>query len=233
LKFFEAIKSLFPISRAFQLTVNNNKRKFIKGLAVLPETVRQEMELVYFDIFPDTTRFPEKWEKTFAILFTNGEIIKRRSILDSLWKINGGGQSAVFLETILQSIDNNIKVVENVPICDPRITLSVYVAVCGNKTMRCGNNRARCSYRLGNGDFTPSMLRNDVIEFYSLPDDERYWAYCFFVCKNVLRNSNHEIIHIEKLNMDMIWKNYIEYLILKIKPVHSTAIVFIDWGIGG
>jgi hypothetical protein len=229
LKFFEAIKSLFPLSRAFWLFVDNNKRKLIKGLSKLPENVRHELELVYFDIFPDTTRFPEKWEEVFAVLFSSGETVKRRNILDSLWKINTGGQSAKFLEMILQSIDTNIKIIENNPICDPRVTLAVHIAICGNRTMRCGNYRARCDYRFGNNGFIPSMLRNDNIEFYTLPDGEDYWAYCFFVCKNALRNGNQEIVYVEKLKIDAIWKNYIEYLILKIKPVHSAAIVFIDW----
>jgi hypothetical protein len=227
------MKSLFPLSRAFWLFVNNNKRKLIKGLSKLPENVRHELELVYFDIFPDTTRFPEKWEKVFAVLFTTGEMVKRRSILDSLWKINAGGQSAYFLEQILQYIDNSLMIIENVPICDPRSTLSIGIAVCGNKTMRCGNKRARCNYHLSNGTFVPTMLRNDVIEFYTLPDDIKYWAFCFFVCNNVYRDGNNQIVFIEKLRLNIIWKNYIEYLILKIKPVHSTAIVFIDWQEGG
>jgi hypothetical protein len=223
------MKSLFPLSRAFQLFVNNNKRKLIKGLSKLPENVRHEIELVYFDIFPDTTRFPEKWEKIFAVIFTNGELVKRRNILESLWKINNGGQSAIFLEEILQGISKSISIVENVPVCDPRSTLSVMVAACGNKTMRCGNKRGRCNAFLSNGSFIPSMLRNDITEFYSLPDDVQFWSFCFYVCRNVYRNGNNEILHVEKLRLNYIWKSYVEYLILKTKPVHSTAIVFIEW----
>jgi hypothetical protein len=229
LKFFEVFKNLFPLSRAFELFVNNSKRKLIKGLSFLAEDIRREAELVYFDLFPDTTRFPEKWEKTFAVLFTSGELVKRRNILESLWKINSGGQSAVFLQEILQGISESILIIENVPVCDPRSTLSVRVAVCGNKVMRCGNRLARCNAHLSNGAFIPSMLRNDIIEFYSLPDDRRYWAFCFYVCRNVYRNGNNEILHVEKIRLNIIWKNYVEYLILKTKPVHSTAIIFIEW----
>ena len=115
MKFFEAMKNLFSHSRAFQLFVDNNKRKFVKGLSLLPENVRKEAELVYFDIFPDTTRYPEKWEDVFGVLFTEAEQEKRREILDSLWKINRGGQGAYFLQTILEVI-GDIKVVENNPV---------------------------------------------------------------------------------------------------------------------
>jgi hypothetical protein len=229
LKFFEAVVTLFPLARAFILFADNIKRKFIKSISVLFEDIRHEAELVYFDLFPDTTRFPEKWETTFAVYFTTKEIEGRRNILDSLWKINTGGQSAVFLEEILQGISKSISVVENVPICNPRAILSARVAVCGNKTMRCGNKRGRCNAFLSNGSFTPSMLRNDITEFYSLPDDVQFWAFCFFVCCNVYRNGNNEILHVEKLRLNSIWKNYMEYLILKTKPVPSTAIVFIEW----
>jgi hypothetical protein len=229
LKFFEAIKSLLPISRAFQLFVDNNKRKFFKGLAGLPEIVRREIELVYFDIFPDTTRFPEKWEKTFAVLFTNGEIIKRRSILDSLWKINGGGQSAVFLEMILQSIDSNIKIIENIPVGNPRDSNAVLFSINKNPNMVCGNKKAVCSYRIGDSTFVPYILQNDILRLYDIPDDKNFWGFCFYICGSVVRNSQNKILYVQKIKIESIWKNYIEYLILKIKPVHTTAVLFIEW----
>jgi hypothetical protein len=229
LKYFEALKSLFPISRAFRLIIDNNKRKLIKGLAKLPEEARKEMELAYLDIFPDTTRFPEKWEKTFAVYFTANELPKRRNILDSLWKINSGGQSAEYLQEVLQGIENTIHVIENVPVSDPRSVRVVRLAVCGNRIMVCGNRKAVCDYRLDNTPFIPSVLRNDVSEFYTLPYDRNYWEMCFFVCKEVVRDGRNNIIFVRQLTMNIVWKNYVEYLILKIKPVHSTAIVFINW----
>jgi hypothetical protein len=223
------MKSLFPISRAFRLFVNNNKRKLIKGLSRLPENIRHKIELVYFDIFPDTTRFPEKWEKVFAVVFTAAELSKRKNILSVLWKINKGGQSWPFLEEVLQGIDENIRVIENVPVSDPRSIRVVRLAVCGNRIMVCGNRKAVCDYRLDNTPFLPFILRNDVSEFYTLPYDSRYWEMCFFVCKEVVRDGRGNIIFVRQLAIDIVWKNYIEYLILKIKHVHSTAILFIDW----
>ena len=38
-----------------------------------------------------------------------------------------------------------------------------------------------------------------------------------------------KIVYCQKLTVDAKWKPYIEYLILKIKPVHTGVIVFIDW----
>jgi hypothetical protein len=228
LKFFEAVVALFPRARAFFSFVDNLKRRFIKSISVLFEDIRHEAELVYFDLFPDTTRCPEKWESTFAVYFTAKEIEKRRNIIDSLWKINKGGQSWPFLQEVLEGI-GEIKVVENVPVVNPRLVKTVDVAVCDNDIMFCDNELAVCDYRLGDDGFIPSVLRNDISEFYSIPVNREYWEMCFFICKNILRDNHFNISYVEPLKLSAVWRNYVEYLILKIKPVHSTAIVFIDW----
>jgi len=229
LNFFEAIKNLFSHSRAFQLFVDNNKRKLVKGLSFLPEHTRQEAELVYFDIFPDTTRYPDKWENVFGILFTEAELEKRRDILDSLWKINRGGQSALFLEEILQKIDGEIHVFENVPLRNPRDSNIAYPSCCDNQIMVCDHKQALCDFRVGDENFIPTLLMNNNSEVYNFPADPKFWETCFFVCKSVVRNNRNEILYIERLQIAERWKNYIEYLILKIKPLHTTAVLFVEW----
>jgi hypothetical protein len=229
LKFFEAIKLLFPRSRAFELFVDNDKRKMMKAISVLPEDIRHEAELVYMDLFPDTTRFPEKWENTFAVYFAAKELPGRRNILESLWKINNGGQSAVFLEEVLQSL-GNLSIVENIPLINPfQVYASLDLAVCDNEIMICDLEEAVCDYRLGDQGFEPFVLRNDTMGLYSIPEDPAYWSTCFFICKQAWRDGGNHIVYVELQEMDITWKNYIEYLILRIKPVHTTAVVFIDW----
>jgi hypothetical protein len=180
-------------------------------------------------LFPDTTRCPEKWEDVFAVLFTEAEMEKRRDILDSLWKINKGGQSSLFLQEVLNKIDNRISVTENIPVGNPRDNNAVIMAVCDNEIMCCDNGKAVCEYRIGDDTFTPAVLQNDVSEIYSIPNDYRYWGVCFFIGGTVFRNSLKEILYVEKLKIESRWKNYIEYIILKIKPVHTTAVLFIEW----
>ena len=227
--FFDAIKLLFPRSRAFNFTIDSDKRKLIKAIAVLPEDIRHEMEQVYFDLFPETSRCIDDWEKVFAVIFSSKELAKQRNVLAALWRINKGGQSAVFLESLLRSIDANILVVENTPVSNPRQRSITNVAVCGSKTLCCKNVKAVCGYRVGDESFSPSILRNDVSELYSIKNDPRFWVYCYFVCKRVVRNSRNEILYIEKLQIKKEFRNYIEYLILKIKPVHTVAVMFIEW----
>ena len=199
--FFDAIKLLFPRSRAFNFTINSNKRKLIKAIAVLPEDIRHEMEQVYFDMFPETSRCIEDWEKVFAVVFSSKELAKQRNVLAALWRINKGGQSAVFLESMLRNIDANILVVENTPVSNPRQRSITNVAVCGNKTLCCKNVKAVCGYRVGDENFSPSILRNDVSELYSIKNDPRFWAYCYFICRRVVRNNKNEILYVEKIQI--------------------------------
>jgi hypothetical protein len=232
-KFFEAVKTLFPQSRAFEFFVANKKYKLVQALCELPENVRREGELVYFDLFPETTRYPERWEKVFALFFTQAEYEKRRAIIDSMWKVISGGQSAQFLQDLLWCIDGRIEVIENVPTSNPRHSSIVDLCVNGNRSMRCGNRKAVCNYRRGNIGFTPTIIQNDATSDYDIPFDTDYWEFCFFICKSAVRNPRGQILYIEPLILDAVWRNYVEYLILKIKPVQSTAIVFIDWQEGG
>jgi hypothetical protein len=227
--FFEAVKNLLPRARAFQLFIDNNKRRFFEALSELPEDVKREAERVYTDTFPDTTRFPDIWEKTFALYLTEAEYSKRRNILDALWKTISGNQAIDFLQSVLRSFDRNFFVAENIPLTDPRNKNSAGIAVCDYKTMCCDNDFAVCDYLMGDADFTPSILQNDVSEIYTIPDDTRFWETCFFVCKSVYRNEVYEILFIEPMEINIVWKNIIEYLVLKIKPVHTTAVMFVKW----
>lgn len=229
MNFFNAIKLLFPFSRAFDLTFQNDKRRLIKAISILPEDIRKEMELVYFDLFPDTSRVPQLWERVFAVVFSEIVFEKKRDMLTVLWRVNKGGQSSFFLQNVLQKIEKNILVVENVPVGNPRQKNVVNVVVCGNKIACCGNIKAVCGYRIGDSGFVPTVLRNDVSEVYSVKNDSRFWVFCFFVCGAVFRNSKGDILYIKKIKIKKEFKSCVEYLILKIKPVHSVAVLFIEW----
>ena len=229
MSFFDAIKNLFTHSRAFQLFVDNNKRKLIKGLSFLPENTRQEAELVYFDIFPDSTRYPEKWEEVFGIIFVEAEQEKKREILNSLWARNNEGQSGAFLEEVLQRIIPEIRVIENIPVKNPRDGNVAVLSINGHQTMVCGNNKAVNYFRVGDSSFIPTVLQNDTSDLYSISDNPKHWETCFYICHTVERNSSNKITFIRKINIEKRWKNYIEYIILKIKPVHTTAVLYIEW----
>ena len=227
--FFDAAKALLPTSAMWNLTQERNLRKLFEAIAVLPEDLRREMELVYMDYFPDSTRCLERWEEVFSVIFTQSDIGERRDFLKLLWGINHGGQSLYFVRSVLQGVFPEIVVEENIPVANPREANIAYFAVCDNEIMVCDNEKAVCDYREGDETFVPTILRNGTESPYTLPNDARYWEFCFYVCKKVVRNSRNEILYVEKLQIPAIYKNYIEYFILRIKPVHTVAVMAVEW----
>jgi hypothetical protein len=229
MRFLDAIKALFPFSKAFRLVIDNNHRKLVKSLSFLPEKIRTEAEKVYMDLFPYTTRAVVKWSKAFAIIFGGKELKKQRDILQANWRIHLKGQSASFMEYILQHLDPKIKVIENVPVSNPRQSNIGMSAVNGNEQMVNGGQFAINNYHLGDDNFIPYVINNDLSEFYTIPNNPEWWDTCFFICGGVIRNDYNEILYAYQIQMSKVWKNYLEYLVLKMKPLHSTAIIFIDW----
>jgi len=229
MSFFQAIKALLPQSRAFNISHESQKRKMMLAISELPEDIRKEAEQVYLDLFPYTTRAINKWGDTFAILFGGREIKKQRDIIQACWRLHLKGQSATFMEYILRHIDDRIRVVENEPVSNPRQSNVGMIAVNGNRNMVCGGRRARNGYHLGDANFIPYTIKNDLSEFYSIPNEPRWWGPCFFVCGGVMRNELNEILYADPVRLESVWKNFIEYLVLKMKPLHSTAIIFIKW----
>lgn len=227
--FFDAIKALLPYSSAWDITQAKNMRWLFAAIAVLPEDLRKEIEAVYFDYFPETTRSPEKWEQVFQVIFTQAELELRRSVLQGLWQMNNNGGAAIFLQKVLQEVWPSLQLIENVPTGNPRGPSAVNFMVCGNETACCGNRKAICGYRIGDGDFETTVLRNDTASSYTIPNDPAWWRYCFYICKSVMRDSRGVIIYVERIEIPVVYKNYIEYFILRMKPVQSVAVLAIKW----
>ena len=230
MSFFNSIKILLPKSKAFDITQDSNLRRFFKGLSYLPEDVKKETELVYMDLFPDSTRAMEEWEKQFSVLFADEQYgDTRRGILKSLWQANIGGQSLTYLQSLLQNVSPKIKIFENNPVKNPRDANAVFGCMCGQKQSVCGNKKLCCGYKDGDSEFAPTVIRNDTDQLYDIPIDTHFWENYFFVAGNVVYNSQKEIIYCQKLLLDAKWKAFVEYLILKVKPVHMGALIFIEY----
>lgn len=227
---FKVIKLLLPRIKTFELVVETTLKKFIRGLSVLFEDVKKETEKVFLDLFPDTTRAFDEWEKQFSVLFASEQYGENRvGILKALWQANTGGQSVEYFQSVLQNVIPEIRVFENCPVKNPRDANAVFGCMCGQKWAVCGNKRLSCCYKVGDADFVPAVIRNNKEVIYDIPVNTQFWENYFFIAKNVVRNSRQEIVYCQKLTVDVKWKAYIEYLILKMKPVHTGVLVFIDW----
>lgn len=154
-KFFNLFKYLLPKSKAFNLTLQKWITKFFEGLSALPDDFRIYIDNVWFDIFPSTTRSIELWENQFGLRMPPSNDSQRRNNLDIAWKLKGG-QSASYLQDILQDAGFDVQVHENNPKIDPDIFISGdFVCFCGGTNSVCGNNDAFCGktggYLLVNG----------------------------------------------------------------------------------
>lgn len=117
-KYFEIIKKLLPKSRLWKLIDTKYLQSFFKALSSLPADLRKFLDNIYFDIFPKTTRAIEKWEEEYGIINqeTNEEL--RRKRIEARWN-DKGGQSAYYLQKILQENGFDVLVHENNPVANP------------------------------------------------------------------------------------------------------------------
>lgn len=230
MSFFSAIKNLLPISKAFDIIHEKNLRSFFKGLSVMPDDVKKNNELVYSMIWPETTDALEEWELQFGVNFSDEKYLNVRSgVLKSLWQMSIGGQSLSYMAQLLKNLNSNINVYENIPVRNPVDSNSIYACMCGQQSSVCGNKKLSCGYMVGDSEFVPFVIKNDKESVYDIPFDASYWENYFFVCKNAVKNSRGQIIYCEKIILDVILKPFVEYIILKVKPVHMGGVLFVEY----
>lgn len=227
--FFSAIRALLPRTRAFDITLPTNMRRLFEAISALPDDIRRELEGVYLDHFPETTRALEKWEEVFrvqlsATLFTAGE---RRRVLSALWWMRYGNTTAQFMEKILGLFFPGVRVTENVPVVNAPGLVFAYKSVCRASYMVCGNRRAVCDYHIGHRDWLPTILRNDTTQPWDIPAGDAYSSLCFFISRDVYREADGRIQVLQRLKVHEKWQRFLEYVVLSLKPVHTTAILFV------
>jgi hypothetical protein len=106
---FDIIRHLLPRARAWSLTIEKTLRKFVEGIANGLSTQddfdgpKDFVDLVYLDLFPDTTRCLSDWEDQFGVTYTeNLTEDERRERLAGIWS-ETGGQSPSYIQNALQA----------------------------------------------------------------------------------------------------------------------------------
>lgn len=229
--FFEVIKAFLPRTNVFDLTSQKNIRYFFEGLSALPDDVRNEMEAVLLDYYPETTRVLEKWEEAFRIQFSRllFSVEERRSIVSALWWMRYGNTTREFMERILNLFIPGAIVTENIPAVNAMGLVFAYKSVCGNKNICCGNKLAFCNFHVGERGWVPTILRNDSQSVWDIPADKRFYENYFFISREVYRDGDGKIIALQRLKVHEKWKRFVEYVVLALKPVHTTAIMFLQY----
>ncbi|MBQ3471640.1 MAG: hypothetical protein IJH17_04660 [Clostridia bacterium] len=230
-KFFDAIGALLPKSRVFDMTAQKNLRSFFEALSVVPDDVKKEFEGVLLDYYPETTRAVDEWEKAFRVQFSTSlfSIQERRNIIGALWLLRYGNTTAEFMQMVLRLFVPGLFVTENVPTANVVGMILNYKNVCGNRYMCCGNRRAFCDEDKYESRSLPQVLRNDSITPWDVPYDERFWNMCFFISGKVTRDETNAIKAFDRIKVNKKWKEFIEYVVLSLKPVQSIAVLFLEY----
>ena len=100
--YLNAFKHLLPRAKAWQITIDKTLRKFFVGLTDLPSDIRDFVDLVWFDIFPDTTRELDEWESAFGLPDVGLSTADRRTRLAGAWAATGG-QSPGYIQDALHA----------------------------------------------------------------------------------------------------------------------------------
>jgi len=140
--FLRIYEHLLPRSEAWKLVIDKTLKDFFIGLSETNPAYREFFDLVYLDLFPQTTRQLDEWEAEFGIIKKLDVEQERRDRLDARWK-EEGGQSPQFIQDTLQGEGFDVYVHEWWVYDETFIS---YV-VSGNNDARCGNDNARCGAR--------------------------------------------------------------------------------------
>ncbi|WP_265658587.1 putative phage tail protein [Francisella philomiragia] len=165
--FFRTFQHLLPKAKAWRLSKGKNLTKLFDGLSKQPQENKDHIDNVWFDIFPESTRELENWEKQFGIDTSSTTTEnQRRDYLDSEWKFLGG-QSPKYIQDKLRAAGFDVYVHEWwEPNSTPEINkkqqaiprnphnyiaqdgVTIYLVECGSDNLQCGEEVALCGNKL-------------------------------------------------------------------------------------
>lgn len=174
-------KHLLPRARAWSLTkTTKTLRKFFEALAEsLIDPVVSFFDLIWFDLFPSTTRELKQWELSFGFVDLNQTEQERRDRLSAFWKVQGG-QDPTYIQTTLQEAGFDVYVYDwwQTPVVgfptpiNPYLLFGAEIYACGDPEMQCGEPIAQCgSQRSGAGYMLVNKLYNAYLGYNVLCAD--------------------------------------------------------------
>lgn len=98
--FLRVFKHLLPNARPWRLVAEKRLRQFFEGLAGAGAEVKEFLDEVWLDIFPETTREVSAWERQFGLPDTGLGDQDRRDRLAAAWKALGGQSPQYIQETL-------------------------------------------------------------------------------------------------------------------------------------
>ncbi len=178
--FLDVFKHLLPRAKAWSITVDKQLREFFEGLSLgTGVDVKEFFDLVYLDLFPQTTRELDAWEAQFGIKGNSLTEQERRDRLEAAWQAVGG-QDPRYLQDTLQAAgfdvyihdwwapgtEPTVGVKQCVTPRNPYLVINnvrvatTYVAECGEALAQCGEVSAEAGNYL---DLPGYLLVNKIL----------------------------------------------------------------------
>lgn len=245
--FLEIFQHLLPDARAWRLTVAKTLRSFFEGLTGAPSDFQNFIDLVWWDIFPDTTRELATWEEQFGIWVNAADSEStRRQNLAAAWQAQGG-QSPSYIQGVLQTAGFDVYVHEWWSSTDPWVARDPldYTVQPLIGTARCSAyaSQPRCRPReWDNGDPADQWRCNDTLNndpHYlvnenltgkappPIPEDEDYWPYFIYIGPETLTEEG--VVQIDA-NREVEFKRRL----LELCPTQHWIVYKVDFvGTGG
>ena len=248
--FLRIFQHLLPNARAWRLTVDKQLRQFFQGLTGLSADIKAFVDLVWLDIYPQTTRELDAWEKQFGLPATTLTTQERRDRLDATWKALGG-QSPRYIQDSLQSAGFDVYVHE--------WWAFSYILECGEPLAECGNRSETApsssptardpfdvltdgtiafGYYLNSGGsvaisggvqaisgaatgVSGGLLVNKPVNVaYEIPTDEDHWRYILYLGGQAYG---------QKTIIDLARKDEFEALCLKLCPAQQWIGLIVEY----
>jgi hypothetical protein len=167
------LKHLLPRALSWTITVDKQLRQLFVGFSEVFVDVREYFDLIWLDMFPETTRELTAWEQAFGV--NRGSLVEseRRNRLSALWSAQGG-QDPRYIQDTLQLSGFDVYVHEwwQLPLTVPPVPRNPYTALgteqygCGDPEMECGEPAAECgNYRASPGYMLVNKLYTAEINY--------------------------------------------------------------------
>lgn len=238
--FFRIFQHLLPTGEAWKTTIEKRLRSFFMGLTGVFVAVRLYVDLVWYDLFPDTTRELSTWEEQFGLPSVGSEA-NRRLAVDASWKARGG-QSRGYIQGIMQAAGFPVFVHDFWSAHDPFTTTPATVRNPHDYTERplvgtfqCqptaepGHTQCRprtdpnqpyCNRFLAN---EPGYIVNDRLTYDApppIPEDPDYWPYFMYVGGATFGTS---------VDIPASQRTEFERRILQLRPLHLWVVLFVNY----
>lgn len=238
--FFRQIQHLLPTGHAWRVVVASTLRKFFMGLSEQPALTKAYIDDVYLDLFPETTRELNEWERQFGLSITDmstpAAVVAGRLALAAEWRATGG-QSPSYIQGVLRAAGFDVYVYDWWSSGPPYVarnprdyteTALVGIYQCTGDAFQftsqpqCSNlpTQPQCNDWLANEVYY--LVNKDLTRRAPppVPDDPDTFPYWFYIAGASF--PTHAVVDITR-------RAEFERLVLKLRPLHLWVGVLVDY----